>query len=175
MPNFVFKLEGVLRQRTHLERQKQRELALRMQALTEAQQELERMRDAVAKSNDEVRQNHLVGSLDMSFLAGHRRFLLSMQRQAIAIAQKIAAAQQQVDEARKAVAEAAMQRKIIEKLREKHFDRWRAEIARKEMAEQDEIGMQMAYRNLVESEANAEVTGGIGPITDSDGHADGAA
>jgi flagellar export protein FliJ len=98
-----------------------------------------------------------------------------MQRQAIAIAQKIATAQQQVDEARKAVAEAAMQRKIIEKLREKHFERWRAEIARKELAEQDEIGMQMAYRNLVESDANAEVARGVGPITDTAGEADGAA
>ena len=103
MPKFIFKLEGVLRQRKHIERQKQRELAARVQALTQAQTELEQLRDAAQKSNDELRQNHLTGSLDMSFLAAHRRFLLAMQRQATAIAQKIAAAQQQVDDARKVV------------------------------------------------------------------------
>ena len=152
MAKFIFKLQGVLRQRTHVEQQKQRELALRLHALREAEADLERMRDAVAKSNDEVRQHHLTGALDMSFLAANRRFLLAMQRQAMAIAQKIAAAQQQVGDARKAVAEAAMQRKIIEKLREKHHARWLEEQNRKELAEQDEIGMQLSYRNFTDEE-----------------------
>src|SRR5438034_4362874 len=153
MPKFIFNLEGVLRQRKHVERQKQRELALRLHALSEAEAELGRMRESVAKSNDELRQNHLTGALDMSFLSAHRRFLLAMQRQSIAIAQKIAAAQQQVDEARKAVAEAAMQRKIIEKLREKHHQRWLDELNRKELVEQDEIGMQLSYRNFLDAES----------------------
>jgi flagellar export protein FliJ len=58
-----------------------------------------------------------------------------------------------VDAAQAALAEAAKQRKIIEKLKEKSFERWRAEQARKEMMEADEIAMQMSYRNAVEEAA----------------------
>jgi len=61
--------------------------------------------------------------------------------------------QKRVDAAQAALAEAAKQRKIIEKLKEKSFERWRADVARKEMMETDEIAMQMSYRNAVEDEA----------------------
>jgi flagellar protein FliJ len=148
MSKFIFNLEGVLRQRKHVEREKQRELAVRLKSLTHAEVELRRLRDALHRSNDDVRQNRLTGPLDLRYLAAHRRFLIAMQRQAVAIAQRIVAAQQQVDEARRNLAEAAMQRKVIEKLRDKHFQRWLDERNRKELAEQDEIGMQLSYRNL---------------------------
>jgi flagellar FliJ protein len=155
VPKFVFNLEGVLRQRKHVEQERQRELALRLKVLADAESELRRLRDSVQQSNDDLRQNHLTGPLDMSFLAAHRRFLLATQRQAGAIGQRIATAQQQVDEARKRLAEAAMQRKVIERLREKHYERWRAEQGRKESAELDEIGTQISYRNLADAEASA--------------------
>lgn len=150
MAKFVFNLDGVLRQRKHVEQEKQRELAVRLKALTDAQSEMTRMRDSVQQANDDLKQNHLTGPLDMNFLAAHRRFLTSMQRQAAAIAQRIAAAQQQVDLARNALAQAAMQRKVIEKLREKHHQRWLDEQNRKELAEQDEISMQLSFRNLAD-------------------------
>ena len=40
------------------------------------------------------------------------------------------------------------QRKVMEKLRERQYQRWRAELSRRELAEMDEIGMQLAYQNL---------------------------
>ena len=75
----------------------------------------------------------------------------AMQRQAISIAQRIAAAQQRVTEARLALAEAAKQRKVMEKLREKHHERWRADQAAKEFRELDEIGVQLAVNALADS------------------------
>src|SRR5262245_54016690 len=148
MAKFEFKLEGVLRQRKHVEQQKQRELALKQRQLVEMQAELQQLQAKVQQANDDVRQNRLVGRLDMQFLAAHRRFLAGIQRQGVAIAQKMALAQRAVDDARAALAEAARQRKVIEKLREKQLQRWRADIERRELAELDEIGMQLAYQNL---------------------------
>jgi len=52
--------------------------------------------------------------------------------------------------------EAAKQRKVIEKLREKQFARWREELAKREQAEMDEIGMQLAYQNLLEDSEPAK-------------------
>ena len=158
MAKFVFKLEGVLRQRKHVEQQKQRELGLKQRQLVEVQSQLQRLQETVQQANGDVRTNRLVGRLDMQYLAAHRRFLAGMQRQAVATVQKIALAQRAVDEARAAVAEAARQRKVIEKLREKQFERWRAEMNRRELAQLDEIGMQLAYQNLSDGSPDPDAT-----------------
>jgi len=148
MAKFVFKLEGVLRQRKHIEQEKQRQLAVKQLQLVELQNTLRQMQQTVQATNDDLRNNRLVGRLDMEFIAAHRRFLTGMQRNALAMAQRIALAQRAVEEARVELAEAAKQRKAIEKLREKQLERWRADLSRRELAELDEIGMQLAYQNL---------------------------
>ena len=81
--------------------------------------------------------------------------MISMQRQGMAIAQKIAVAQQRVIEARNVLAEAAKQRKVMEKLREKHHERWRSEQAAKELRELDEIGVQLAVDALLHDGGDA--------------------
>ena len=124
-------------------------LARRQSHLNDCELELRNLNDTVQQTTQDVRLHHLTGELDMSFLAAHRRFMLGMQRQVLAIAQKIAAAQKLVDEARIALLEAAKQRKILEKLRERHHERWLAEQHRRELIEQDEIGMQLSYANFL--------------------------
>jgi len=151
MAKFVFKLEGVLRQRKHVEQEKMRVLATCLKHQADCEAELSHLDDSVRRTTDDLRQNHLTGVLDMGFLAAHRRYMIAMQRQAISIAQKIAAAQQRVTEARLALAEAAKQRKVMEKLREKHHERWRADQAAKEFRELDEIGVQLAVNALADS------------------------
>ena len=153
MAKFVFKFDGVLRQREHVETQRQRELAVIQQEMSRLQAELKSLNDSVEGSTNDLRNNHLTGQLDLNFLAAHRRFMLAMQRKAMGLVQQIAAVQKRVDVAQAALAEAAKQRKIMEKLKEKSFERWRADVARKEMMEADEIAMQMSYRGAVEDEA----------------------
>ena len=153
MAKFVFKFDGVLRQREHVETMRQRELAVVQQEIARLQAELKQLNDSVQNSTEDLRTNHLTGKLDLNFLAAHRRFMLAMQRKAMGLVQQIAAVQKRVDAAQAALAEAAKQRKIIEKLKEKSFERWRADVARKEMMETDEIAMQMSYRNAVEDVA----------------------
>ena len=97
----------------------------------------------------------LTGVLDMSFLAAHRRFTGSVQRKAVAIVQKMALVQREIDAARAALSEAAKQRKIIDKLREKQLERWKAQRSRAENEELDDIGMQLAFRQLGEAQAAA--------------------
>src|SRR5438445_8007513 len=154
MPRFKFQLEGVLEHRKNIEEQKQRALAavlVEMQRLKSDLAELDQVaRGAVA----DLRENRLTGRLDMSFLAAHRRFTGSVQRRALAIAQKMALVQRQIDEARPALAEAAKQRQIIEKLRERQLERWRSQQNRQEMEELDDIGMQLAFRRLGEFQAS---------------------
>jgi flagellar FliJ protein len=145
MPKFVFQLEGALRQRKQLERMKQREMAVVQAEMNKLQDQLRALEGTVQTATADVRGNRLTGVLDMSFLAAHRRFMIATQRQSMELVQKMALVQRQLDEARLAVAEAAKQRKIIEKLREKQFERWKAERSKKELAELDEVSMQLSY------------------------------
>jgi flagellar protein FliJ len=123
---------------------------LKHQADCEA--ELQQLQITVQSSNGDLRA-HLTGVLDMSFLAAHRRFMVSMQRHAVAVVQRIAAAQQRVTDARAALAEAAKQRKVLEKLRERQYQRWRNDLAARELRDLDEVGMQLSFQNLATATA----------------------
>ena len=150
MAQFIFQLEGVLRQRRNLEQQRQRELAAHQARIQEMETELRAMDRDVQGSNSHVRQHHLQGRLDMNYLAAHRRYTLAVQRKATTLLQRMALVQRQVEEARVALGNAARDRKAIEKLREKQFEQWREAAARKEMADLDEVSTQLSYQNLSE-------------------------
>jgi flagellar FliJ protein len=147
MAKFVFQLQGVLRHREMVEQEKQREFALAQAAKSAAQAELKALDEAVQQALADLRANHLTGSLNLSFLAAHRRFMLAMQRQGIVLMQKVQEAQKKVDVAQAALAEAAKQRKVMEKLRERQHTRWAEEISRKEAMQLDEVATQMTIQN----------------------------
>src|SRR5687768_14530971 len=119
MAKFVFQLAAVLRHRELAEEQRQRELAIQQAAMTRLEGELRRLNESMHATANDLRDNHLTGRLDMNFLAAHRRYTIAVQRQAMELVQKMAVQQRLVDEARRALAEAAKQRKIMEKLRER--------------------------------------------------------
>lgn len=144
MAKFVFKLQGVLRQRELIERQRQREMAELQRQMTVLEQSLRDLNGSVQTSTDDLRVNHLTGKLDMNFLAAHRRYLVAMQRQGMELAQRMALLQRQMNEAREQLADAARDRKVIEKLREKQLERWKVEESRRELAEMDEVAMQLS-------------------------------
>src|SRR5436190_2606077 len=112
MARFVFQLESVLRQRKLVEDQRQRELAVVQGEYAALEGQLRAMDQEVQSTTAGVRANHLTGRLDLQLLAAHRRYTLAMQRRAIGLAQQMAAVQSRLEAARRAVAEAAKQRKI---------------------------------------------------------------
>jgi flagellar FliJ protein len=160
MPRFRFQLEGVLEHRKNIEEEKQRALAMVLAEMQRLKTDLADLDQVARTAVADLRQNRLTGHLDLSFLAAHRRFTGSVQRKALAIAQKMALVQRQIDEARVALSVAAKDRKIIEKLRERQLERWQSQQHRQEMDELDDIGMQLAFRQLGESQPNEAATKG---------------
>jgi flagellar FliJ protein len=147
MARFVFKLEGVLRHRLEIERGKQRALAVVRAQMTELETQLRDLDRRAQESTQDIRNNRLTGVLDMQFLGAHRRFMIAMQRQAMEIVQRMAGVKRKVDDAQRELLEAAKQRKVIEKLKERQQERWRADMNRSEAHQLDEIGMQLGYEN----------------------------
>jgi flagellar FliJ protein len=145
MAQFKFKLDAVLRHRHAVEKEKQRDYALALARQKALEDELKALNDTMQSTNDDVRQNHLVGRLDVSFITAHRRFLLGMRRRAMDLVNAIGKAQREAEAARVVMAEAAKQRMVLEKLRERQEQRWKDEAARKEMMALDEVAMQIAF------------------------------
>jgi len=156
MAKFVFQLDGVLRHRTNVEHQRKRELAVIQTQMTVLDNELRAVDASVRSSEEDLRKNRLVGKLDLAFLGAHRRYAFAMQRKAIGIAEKMAAIQVQVDRAKRNLAEASKQRKILEKLRERLYARWREALERRDVAEMDEIAMQLGHDQLAHSEVGSQ-------------------
>lgn len=148
MAKFVFTLEGVLKHRTNIEHQRKRELAVIQAQMTALDNELRAMDASVRASVEDLRKNRLLGKIDLSFLAAHRRYSLAMQRKAMGIVEKMGAIQVHVDRAKRNLNEAAKQRKILEKLRERLYARWREQIERQDAAEMDEIAMRLGHDQL---------------------------
>jgi flagellar export protein FliJ len=145
MSQFHFKLQSVLRHRTAIEQEKQRLCAHALAAFKELEDQLKSLNQTMQTSNDDIRQNRLVGRLDIGFITAHRRFLMGVQRKAMELVAAMAKAQQLVDLARTSLAEAAKQRKILERLRETQEQRWREELSRKETIAADEVAMQLTH------------------------------
>ncbi|HLL91113.1 MAG TPA: flagellar export protein FliJ [Tepidisphaeraceae bacterium] len=154
MAKFTFTLAGVLRHREFVERERQRDLAVVQAELAGVQAELRALDESVKASTAELRTNHLTGPIDLAYLTAHRRYTTAMGRKALEVAQRVAVAQKKVDDAQRVLAEAAKQRKILEKLRERRLEQWKADQAKKETDAGDEAGMQLSYANLTATADN---------------------
>ena len=154
MAKFEFQLEGVLRHRKNVEQERQRELSIVQAQLQQLESELRQLDQEVQGASGDLRQNRLVGRLDLNYLAAHRRFVGAMQKKAMSLVQRMALIQKQVEEARRALAHAAVQRKAIEKLREKQHKEWLDAFNKRQAEEMDEIGMQLTRRHHNEQAAN---------------------
>jgi flagellar protein FliJ len=151
MARFQFELDGVLRQRKNAEHIAQQKVAEAMKGLIELQEQLKRLDEGVKAVTEDVRNNHLTGEIDVGFITQHRRYILSMERNALELARHIADAQSKVRQAQQQLVESAKQRKIMEKLRDKQFERFMADQMKKENETLDEAGMQIAFENIKES------------------------
>jgi flagellar FliJ protein len=155
MPKFIFRLEGALRQRKNVEEQRKRELAEWQTQMEVLDAELRALDASVRATEQDLRANRLIGPLDLSFLAAHRRYAFSMQRKALVIAERMAGIQNSLNEARRNLIEAAKQRKIVERLRERQQLRWKEALDKSELAAMDEVGMQLAFQQNIDDRAIA--------------------
>jgi len=152
MAAFVFKLDAVLHHRERVEKDRYRNFAVVEGEMKRLEGELNALNQELQGNSADVRDNHLIGRLDLRYLAAHRRYMLGMQRKVHGLAQKMTQQQKLVDDARQALLEASKQRKILDKLRERQNQRWNEAQARRETSELDEVVAQMSFRRIEQAE-----------------------
>jgi len=149
MPHFIFKLETVLDLRRQAEKEQQRAVAKIQQQIEHLRRQIQQTQQAISQQHRALSADKLIGRLDLSYITHEKRFVGNLQLLLVQTFQQLVAREQEMVGARAKLLEAAKARKVIEKLREKQFFRWRQEQDRKESAQLDELGTQVALRGLL--------------------------
>ena len=139
-PKFTFRLEALLDHRKQIEKEHQRRVAEIQQQIQKLLREVQETEARISTENLALASEKLIGRLDMQYISHEKRFVGNLHMKIVLAMQQIARTEQFLV--------AARARKVIEKLREKQFRRWREEQDRKDAALMDEIGTQTAIRNL---------------------------
>lgn len=135
---FVFELQAVLEQRRRSERNAQALLATVQRERSDVEAEIARLRLAVEAERD-VSRSLMVGRVSARSLREHVAGELGADRKARALAIKLAGVQKRADRARELLREAAVRREAIERLRERRYRAWVAELEIAERREQDDL------------------------------------
>lgn len=149
MAVFRFKLDAVLQHRRRIEDERQRELAqlLRERMILETQ--LRSLQDNIV-SDKRTMAHALQGSVDVPRIRQQGAHVQQVVLRVQQIAGKLLGLARQVEQARSKLAEATRDRKAIELLYQRQYERWRQEQQRREAAEMDELATQAYGRRSKE-------------------------
>ena len=136
MRKFKFTLEPVLGHRERLEDEKQQIFAERQNELRAAEAELARLNGEFKRFSTALRDDH--ASLSSEELRWHYAHLEYLDRCIVMQHATIAQRRSAVERARADLLEASKERKVIEKLKDKKFEEYRASAAQAEQAELDD-------------------------------------
>jgi len=155
MARFRFRLEALLTHRQQIEKEKQRRVAQIQQEIQAVIRHIQDTQARIAAENRTLGTRELTGLLDMQYIAHEKRFVGALTVRISLAMQKLAGLEQTLAAARTELLDAARARKVIEKLKEKQWQRWRMEQERKDAAVTDEIGTQLAVRSDAEETVEA--------------------
>ena len=152
MARFVFKLEPVLRHRQRIEDEHKRAVGLLVREVVSAEQQLRSMQEALSEDKAQM-ADALIGEVDVRWIRRHAVHVNQATIRAQQIAGQLMGLHHRVAEARQTLLEASRARKVIEKLRQRHEQRWAESQQRRENRELDDlITGASARRILAEAE-----------------------
>jgi len=135
---FKFRLDPLLKLRKHREKERQKEHAA---AAAEAhkQKQLNGDIDRARVNTLDYQRSRLAGQLSVPEALICSRYIMKLKRQRLAGNELLHALQKETEKKRTKLVEAARDRKIFEKLKEKQQLRHRREIEKQEQKELDEV------------------------------------
>jgi flagellar protein FliJ len=147
MAKFQFRLEALLTHREQIEKEKQRKFAAIGQQVQRVVGHIQETQARIAAENQTLGSRELTGKLDMQYIATEKRFVGNLHLRIAMAMDRLRELEKEQAAARAELLLAAQERKAIEKLRDRQLVAWRLEQDRKDAAQTDEIGIQLAVRN----------------------------
>lgn len=139
MAKFQFKLETVLKVKIRVEELRQRELRYAELQRDQAKRQLELRQAEVVQALNNFRED-LTRRIDVREAVNYDRFIRFLNKQVELAATHLAECERQVAEARNKLIEAAKERQILEKLKQKAYEEYKLEEQRLENKFLDELG-----------------------------------
>ncbi len=148
MKKFVFRLEPVLRIKKQIEDEKKRAVGVLMSEINSQQQQALEINQAIIQQGNVLKGKLQNGEVDTGWITYYQRYVTDMRGEIARKVQKVTDIQKDLQAARKALADAAKETKMLEKLKEKQYKEFLSHIDKLEKKELDEIGGQMYIRNI---------------------------
>ncbi len=138
MARFRYRMQNILELKEKLEEQERNNFAARRRALDE---EEEKMRLVLDKRNAAAAEGKALrnGTVDIQKIKENRRMQEYAEEEVKQQRVKLKVAEKNLDMARRRMTEAVQERKIHERMREKAFERFVAEVNAAEVKEIDEL------------------------------------
>ena len=147
MKKFKFRLEALLKLRQQAEDEKKRMVGQLLSEINEQQREALEMDVQLQREGDILKEQYLQGNVDLDWVSHYRGFVISTQNAINQRIEKVVQIQGKMSHARKELADAAREKKILEKLKEKKQKRYDAELQRLELLAGDELATQLYLNN----------------------------
>lgn len=129
----------MLKIRRQREDQHKRIVGERLAQIAEVRAELERIDQLTAEGVDSVRSGQQAGRIDLQQALARRGWVAHLHRAALDAQSRLGTLEARLAQERAALAEAAKQRRILEKLKERQAERHRTEEMRAETRTADDM------------------------------------
>ncbi len=144
MKKFKYRLQALLKVKEHIERERQKEHATALQKEHHQSNELDRLdrsRDSnLSQQRDQMKENLLVAEMLI-----YSRYLARLKRERLAGTELLKVLEEEREKKRTDLVEAAKERRVLEKLKERQLAKHNAEVEQVLTKESDEIAV-TSYR-----------------------------
>ncbi len=140
MKNFRYRLEALLKVREHIERERQKQLAISTQKVLDQSKELTQIDQHRLATMDDQRARSL-RPFSVAEMLVVSRYLQKLKRETLVGQEMLKVLRKDEEAKRKQLLEAARERKKYEKLKERQRDRFMKEFEKAAAKESDEIAI----------------------------------
>jgi len=136
---FTFRFDTMLKIRKQREDQRKRVVADRLREIGRIQDRMASLHAQIENEVQAIRTGQEPGTIDLQQAMRHRYWLGHLHKNSLEIEARLRYHEAQLAQERAALAEAAKQRRILEKLKERQWNRYLQEEDKRETMEADEM------------------------------------
>jgi len=136
---FKFRLDTVLKIRKQREDQRKRVVADRLRQISQVREQMAAIDRQIGDEMRAIRRAQSPGTIDIQQAMRHRHWLGHLHKTALEAGARLRFLEARLAQERAVLAEAVKQRRILAKLKEQQWERYRQEADKRELAASDEM------------------------------------
>jgi flagellar FliJ protein len=136
---YTFRFDPMLKIRRQREDEHKRIVAARIREIRQVHEQIDGLENQIHDELSSIRKGQEPGSIDMTQIVRHRRWLGHLHKAVLDTQAQLGCLEAKLSQERVALAEAAKQRRILEKLKERQYERFLKEQDRLETLAADDM------------------------------------